>query len=125
MKITSITTIVAVLTLGTLGLQAKDKEKSAKSGTDYDAAAVVKKFDKNGDNKLSLEEFSAMAKFKKDKDPAAAAKKAFEDADANKDGSVTAEELMAVHQKKIAKGGDKSAPKKPEAKPDAKPDAAK
>ena len=113
MKITSITTIVAVLALGSLGLQAKDKaaKDAPKGGTDYKPEEVVKKFDKNADSKLSLEEFSAMKKFAKDKDPAAAAKKAFDEADANKDGSVTAEELMAVHQKKVAKGGDKPAPK--------------
>ena len=121
MKITSITSIIAVLALGSVSLQAKDKP--AKGGaTDYKPEEVVAKFDKNGDKKLSLEEFSAMGKFKKDKDPAGAAKKAFEEADANKDGSVTAEELMAVHQKKVAKGGDKPAPKTPEkpAKTDAK-----
>ena len=122
MKITSITTIVAVLALGSLGLQAKDKPAKAGKGADYKPEEVVKQFDKNADSKLSLEEFSAMKKFQKDKDPAAAAKKAFEEADANKDGSVTAEELMAVHEKKMAKGGDKPAPKTPE-KPAAKTDA--
>lgn len=122
MKLTSITSIVAVLALGSLSLQAKDKPAKGGAG-EYKPEEVVAKFDKNGDKKLSLEEFFAMAKFKKEKDPAAAAKKSFEEADANKDGSVTAEELKAVHDKKMAKG-DKAAPKAPE-KPAAKPEAAK
>src|SRR3569623_3726420 len=84
MKITSICTIVAVLSLGSLGLQAKDKPCKAGKVADYKPEEVVKQFDKNNDGKLSLEEFSAMKKFQKDKDPAAAAKKAFEEADANK-----------------------------------------
>ena len=116
MKFTSITTIVAVLALGSLGLQAKDKKKADKGGADYKPEEVVTKFDTNKDGKLSLEEFSAMGKFKKDKDPAAAAKKAFEEADANKDGSVTAEELMAVHQKKMAKEKTPETGAKPPAK---------
>lgn len=121
MKIKSISTIVAVLALGSLGLQAKDKgtKDAAKGGTDYKPEEVVTKFDTNKDGKLSLTEFSAMKKFSKDKDPAAAAKKAFEEADANKDGNVTAEELMAVHQKKVAKGAKAGDAAKPAPKPEA------
>ena len=122
MKITSICTIVAVLALGSLGLQAKDKPAKGGKGADYKPEEVVKQFDKNSDGKLSLEEFSAMKKFQRDKDPAAAAKKAFEEADANKDGSVTAEELMAVHEKKMAKG---KAGEKPKDGDKPKADAAK
>ena len=122
MKITSICTIVAVLSLGSLGLQAKDKPCKAGKVADYKPEEVVKQFDKNNDGKLSLEEFSAMKKFQKDKDPAAAAKKAFEEADANKDGSVPAEELKAVHEKKMSKGKGGEKPKDGE-KP--KADAAK
>ena len=62
----------------------------------------MKKFDKNGDGKLSLEEYSSMAKWKKESDPAAAAKKSFEAIDANHDNSITAEELKAAHEKKVA-----------------------
>ncbi|MDB6140336.1 MAG: hypothetical protein JWO94_3408 [Verrucomicrobiaceae bacterium] len=123
MKIQSITTIVAVLVLGTLGLQAKDKgAQPGKGGTDYDAEAVVKKFDKNSDGKLSLEEYSSMKKFAKEKDPAAAAKQEFTATDTDKDGNVTAAELKAKHEKKMAKGGDAA---KPAAKPEPKPEPAK
>ena len=128
MKINSIATIVAVIALGSLGLQAKDKpaKGGAKGGTDYNPEEVVTKFDTDKNGKLSLTEFSAMKKFAKEKDPAAAAKKAFEELDADKDGNVTAAELKAAHEKKMAKGGDKPAPKAPEkpaAKTDAKPEA--
>jgi len=121
MKITTITSIVAVLTLGTIGLQAKDKKADSAA---YNPEEVVKKFDKNGDGKLSLEEYSTMKKFAKAKDPAAAAKAAFTELDTNKDGSVTAAEMKAAHEKKVAKSGEKPAPKadeKPAATTDSKP----
>ena len=123
MKLTPL--IAIILGLAAVSLQAKDKKPKTdgKPGEDYDAAAVVKKFDKNADSKLSLEEFSAMAKWKKEKDPAAAAKKSFEEIDANHDASVTAEELKAAHEKKMAKPAA-TPEKKPETTP-AKTDGAK
>ena len=113
------------LTLSFASLHADDKSSTAPASTasakkggkqkggaagDYDAAAVVKKFDTNADGKLSLEEFSAMKKWKKQGGPATAAKAAFTEADANKDGFLTAEELQAEHQNKVgAHKGRKSA----------------
>jgi hypothetical protein len=110
------------------------KGKGGKGGgaEGYDAAAIVKRFDKDSDSKLSLTEFSAMAKWKKEKDPAGAAKTAFEATDTNKDGNLTAEEIKAAHdakakakdEKKDDKKDEKKDDKKAEKKDDKKPDAA-
>lgn len=84
----------------------------------------MKKFDKNADSKLSLEEYSAMAKWKKEKDPAAAAKKSFDEIDANHDNSITADELKAAHEKKMASSkGEKKTEGAPAKAADAKPAA--
>ncbi len=100
---------------------AQDKEKKG-TPPPYNAAEVVKKFDKNSDSKLSLEEYSAMAKWKKEKDPAAAAKTAFEKEDLNKDGNLDEAEIKAGHEARAkARESKKDEPKKDEAKKDAKP----
>ncbi len=120
MKIAYLPIIAIVLGLAGTALEAKEKKAKGegKPGEAYDAEAVVKKFDKNADNKLSLEEFSGMAKWKKETDPAGAAKKAFEQIDANHDGSVTADELKAAHEKKVSAPKTEATPKKAEeAKP--------
>jgi hypothetical protein len=119
-------TILLTLTALTLSLSAANAAKPGKgekgSKTDYNPEEVVKKFDKNADNKLSLEEYSAMKKFSKEADPKAAAKTAFESQDTNKDNFVTAEEMKAAHDKKIA---SPKAPTSPDKKPETKPEAAK
>jgi EF hand len=104
MSFKSTTIALTAFTLSLGALQAAKPAKAAKPGKEgpYDAAEVVKKFDKNADNKLSLEEFSAMKKFSKETDPKAAAKTAFEALDADKDSFVTAEEMKAAHEKKVA-----------------------
>lgn len=115
----SILTITALMISLSAATAAKPgKGDKGKGGTDCNADEVVKKFDKNGDNKLTLEEFSAMKKFTKESDPKAAAKTAFEALDTNKDTFVTADELKAAHEKKVA------APKAP-ASGEKKPEAAK
>jgi hypothetical protein len=115
---------VALLVIGLGSINAADKGKKGKGG-EYKPDEIVKTFDKNADSKLSLEEFSAMKKFAKETDPKAAAKKAFEDLDSNKDGFVTADEMKAAHDKKMA-AQKPPADKKPDA-PKAEPgkDAAK
>ncbi len=116
MKTKAIPAILTLLLLGTPGIQAKDKKKP--KVPPYHADAVIKLFDKNDDGKLSLQEFSAMKKFATEKDPAAAAKTAFIEADTNKDGFITASELQAYHDKHLSKKGEGINPDAP--KPDPK-----
>lgn len=77
---------------------AKDAPKKSKGG------GIFAKLDTNGDDKLSLEEFTAG---KTDK-ALEAAKKRFAKLDADGDGSVTKEEMKAAHANKEAGGKKKS-----------------
>jgi len=122
MKIAYLPIIAIVLGLAGTALEAKEKKAKGegKPGEAYNADEVVKKFDKNADGKLSLEEFSAMAKWKKEADPAGAAKKAFEQIDANHDNSVTADELKAAHEKKVNTPKTEKKPETTPAKPEEK-----
>lgn len=81
--------LTAMFALGsaTLVSAADDKKKP-------DPAARFKKLDKNSDNKLSLEEFTAGAKDK------AKAEKAFANKDKDKDKNLSLEEFSAAPAKK-------------------------
>lgn len=71
-SILTITALLISLSAATAAKPGKgEKGDICKGGADYNADEVVKKFDKNGDNKLTLEEFSAMKKFAKESDPKA------------------------------------------------------
>lgn len=100
-KSSILTVAMLVIGLGTIHAAKPEKGKKGKGG-DYNTDEIVKTFDKNADSKLSLEEYSAMKKFAKETDPKAAAKKAFEDLDTNKDSFVTADEMKVAHDKKMA-----------------------
>ncbi len=102
---TTLITLTALAALASFS-SAQDKTKKGVEQA-YNPAEIIKRFDKNSDSKLSLEEFSAMKKWAKETDPKAAAKTAFEAIDTNKDGSLTAEELKAAHEAK-AKEKDKA-----------------
>jgi Ca2+-binding EF-hand superfamily protein len=85
MKITSI--FVALLMSVSFGFAAEGNKKP-------DPAAVFAKKDKDGDGKLSKEEFVANAK------DAAKAEEAFANRDKDKDGFVSKEEFLAKPAKK-------------------------
>ncbi|MFZ4763843.1 MAG: EF-hand domain-containing protein [Roseimicrobium sp.] len=89
MKITAI--LSALLVCATVAsAQADPKKEKPKA----DPAVVFAKKDKNGDGKLSKEEFTAGAK------DAAKAETQFTNKDKDKDGSVSKEEFTAAPKKK-------------------------
>lgn len=118
LRLTLLLALAAAPVLAEEAKPATDKPADNKDYKPYNAGEVIAKFDKNGDKKLSLLEFAGMAKFKKESDSVAAAKKEFEAADKDKDGSVTAEELLARHEEKAKKAIEAREKKaKEEAKP--------
>jgi Ca2+-binding EF-hand superfamily protein len=98
----SITSILAVLAVGTtLALAADEKPAAAgAAGAEKpkrDPAEIFKKLDANGDGKVSLEEFKAGPIGKKDP---AKAEEIFKKKDTNGDGSLSLEEFSAAGGKK-------------------------
>jgi Ca2+-binding EF-hand superfamily protein len=85
----ALTTILAVLALGTFAVNAQEKGKGK-----ADPAAMFKKKDSNGDGKLSKEEFTKGAK------DAAKAETAFGKLDKDKSGDLSMEEFKAMGGKK-------------------------
>lgn len=93
MKIAAI--LSALLVSASLSFAAEgDAKKPAGDKPKADPAAVFAKKDKNGDGKLSKEEFTAGAK------DAAKAEAQFTAKDKDKDGSVSKEEFTAAPAKK-------------------------
>jgi Ca2+-binding EF-hand superfamily protein len=80
------TTIVAMLTLGTL------TAITAHAGPGADGQKKMQAIDKNGDGKISREEAAAYPRLVK----------RFDAVDANKDGFVTPQEMKAAHVKATA-----------------------
>ena len=93
MKITSI--LLAFLVAASFSLAQEKKEGEKKKG---DPAAAFAKKDKNGDGKLSKEEFTAGAK------DAAKSEQQFAARDKDKDGSISKEEFTAPGGKKKKEG---------------------
>jgi hypothetical protein len=93
MKITSI--LLAFLVAASFSFAQEKKEGEKKKA---DPAAAFAKKDKNGDGKLSKEEFTAGAK------DAAKAETQFAARDKDKDGSVSKEEFTAAGGKKKKDG---------------------
>jgi Ca2+-binding EF-hand superfamily protein len=92
MKITSI--LLAFLVAASFSFAQEKKEEKKKA----DPAAAFAKKDKNGDGKLSKEEFTAGAK------DAAKSEQQFTARDKDKDGSVSKEEFTAAGGKKKKDG---------------------
>ena len=90
----ALTTLFAVLALGSFAVQAADGDKPKAK---MDPAAMFKKKDANADSKLSKEEFTKGAK------DAAKAEAAFTAKDKDKDGSLTIDEFKAGPGKKAPK----------------------
>ena len=86
-----ITTLLAVLALGTFAVNAQEKGKGKKPA---DPEAMFKKKDANGDGKLSKEEFTKGAK------DAAKAETQFTAKDKDKSGDISLEEFKAMGGKK-------------------------
>lgn len=100
MKITAV--LFALIVTASVSFAAEGEKKPAEGakpaeGKKPDAAAVFAKKDKDGNGKLSKEEFTANAK------DAAKAEKQFANKDKDKDGSVSKEEFTAAGPKKEAK----------------------
>lgn len=85
----SIITILSVLAIAA-GVQAADAKGGAKGKGKGDPAAAFAKLDKNGDGKISKEEFMASPAATKD---AAKAEESFKKRDKNGDGSLSKEEF--------------------------------
>ncbi len=90
----ALTTILAVLAMGTFAVNAQNAEKGKGEKPKMDPEAFFKKKDANGDGKVSKEEFLKGAK------DAAKAEAAFTAKDKDKDGSLTLEEFKAGGGKK-------------------------
>ena len=88
----ALTTILAVLALGTFVVNAADEKPKAKMTPEE----AFKKKDGNGDGKVSKEEFLASPQAKKD---AAKAEERFGKMDKDKDGSLTVEEMTPKKKK--------------------------
>lgn len=92
MKITA--ALFALLVSASFAFAADEKKPAEGAKPKPDPAAVFSKKDKNGDGKLSKEEFTANAK------DAAKSEKQFTMKDKDKDGSVSKEEFTAAPAKK-------------------------
>lgn len=88
----AILTILSVLALASISVNAADEAKKDKPKQDPEK--VFAKKDANGDGKLSKEEFTKNAK------DATAAEKAFTAKDKDGDGCVSKEEYLAAPKKK-------------------------
>ena len=98
----SITSILAVLAVGTTLALAADEKPAAAGAAEAgkpkrDPAEIFKKLDANGDGKVSLEEFKAGPAGKKDP---AKAEEIFKKKDTNGDGFLSLEEFSAHGEKK-------------------------
>lgn len=91
--------LLAVISFGVTGFVNAADEKPKKKP---DAAARFKKMDKDGDGKLSLEEFIG----KREGEKKEAAEKVFNRKDKDSDGSLTVEEFSATPKKKKKKTDD-------------------
>lgn len=83
----ALVTTLALLSIASVSVNAQD---AGKKKAPMDPAEMVKKLDKDGNGKVSKEEFLASPQAKKD---AAKAEERFGKMDKDKDGSLTVEEL--------------------------------
>jgi Ca2+-binding EF-hand superfamily protein len=70
--------------------------KGGGGGMRFDAASLFKRVDRNGDGKISREEFDAFVKNLPQWKDSAKAKKLWESLDANNDGAITPEEFKRL-----------------------------
>ena len=113
----SITSILAVLALGTTLALADDKPAAADSTTTAPAAApakkggdpeaMFKKLDTNGDGKLTLDEWMASKRSQKDPEKA---KEQFQKKDKGNKGYLTLEEFVGKGGKKAEAAATTTAP---------------
>ncbi|QIF06235.1 EF-hand domain-containing protein [Roseimicrobium sp. ORNL1] len=92
MKITAV--LFALIVTASVSFAADEKKPAEGAKPKVDPAAAFAKKDKDGNGKLSKEEFTANAK------DAAKAEKQFANKDKDKDGSVSKEEFTAAGPKK-------------------------
>ena len=118
------TLLLSLLLVPALAMAADDAKpkKPGKGGDRPSAEDAFKKLDTNSDGTLSLDEFKAGPRGKKDP---AKAEEAFKKLDKDSDGKLTLEEFKAGGSKKPGKPGDgkSDAPKKDVPKPSDPPKA--